>query len=248
MIEYNEHIIMSNLVLTAFCNNDINNVLLPKVIPEARRVLNIIDMLGSAAYGKPKHGLGRPLTQEHRLTEHGKDVIAHAITSFETALRHSLESLPTYVVERIGIYDIDYLLTKADDAFPDDLLARIPTKSREDFRRAGTCLAFDLHTATGFHGYRAVDEMLRAYCTHFTGGLPKQRDWGAFIAAVRGVTIPRVRVPNARTIELMNRVRSIDRNPHIHPETDLDADEAKNAFDLCRTVITFMATDIENAP
>lgn len=181
------------------------------------------------------------------LTEHAQDQIARRVAGFETALRHGLESLPTYVVERIGIYDADCLLTKADDAFPADLRPHIPTKSTEDFRRAGSCLAFDLHTASGFHGYRAVDEMLRTYCTHFAGSLPKQKDWGSFIQAVRNVPTGSPRMPNTRTIALIDRTRAEDRNPLIHPETDLNAQEANGAFDLCRTAITFMAMDIKNA-
>jgi hypothetical protein len=171
------------------------------------------------------------------------ELLQRSLAAFDTTLKHELNSLPTYVIENTGgIYDTDaLLLSRAEEAIPPDL------RPLEDFRRAGACLGFELYTASGFHGFRAVDTMLRAYCTHFTG-LPLQRDWGAFIRAVRAVSAPAARIPNTRTIELIDRVRAEDRNPLIHPETNLDATAAYMAFDLCRSVIVFMATDIKNAP
>jgi hypothetical protein len=93
-----------------------------------------------------------------------------------------------------------------------------------------------------------MDETLRSYCTHFTGSLPKQRDWGSFIRELKTVPAGSARNPNTRTVELVDRIRAEDRNPLIHPETDLNAPQAHGAFDLCRTAIAFMATDIKDAP
>jgi hypothetical protein len=157
------------------------------------------------------------------VTEHGHSFIARQLISFETALRHELNSLPTYVIEKIGIYDTDDLLTKADNAIAVDLKPFVPPKALDDFKKSGACLAFELYTASGFHGYRAVDETLRSYCRHFTGSLPSRRDWGKSIQAVRSVPVGSARMPNSRTIELIDRLRAEDRNPLIHPETDLDA-------------------------
>jgi hypothetical protein len=190
-----------------------------------------------------------PYVDAHgKLTESAQSLLGRAAVSFETALKHELNGLPTYVIEQVGIYDTDDLLTRADDAIAPDLKPSIPTASLEDFKKAGACLAFELHTASGFHGYRAVDAMLRAYCIHFAGSLPAGRDWGKFITAVRAIGIPMARVPNRRTVELIDRIRAEDRNPLIHPETDLDAEAASIAFDLCRSAIVFMATDMRNAP
>ena len=233
---------MCGLRLGAFCRNELNQRLLPNAVREATFLRNTVRMLSDPT---PTEVYVNP---NGELTQEAEDIIAREVVEFETALRHGLDGLPTYVVERVGIYDADYLLTKADDAFPADLRPYIPAKSLDDFKKAGSCLAFELYTASGFHGFRALDEALRAYCTHFTGGLPKQGDWGSFIREIRSVPVGSARMPNTRTVDLIDRIRAEDRNPLIHPETDLDALQANTTFDLCRTAITFMAMDIKAAP
>jgi len=189
-----------------------------------------------------------PLASGGIVSESMHSVLSRSIASFETALKHELNDLPTYVIEKVGIYDTDSLLSRADDSIASDLKPLIPAKALDDFRRAGACLAFELFTASGFHGFRAVDSTLRAYCTHFTSGLPARLDWGHLIQAVRGVAPGAMRMPNLRTIEVIDRIRALDRNPLIHPETDLDAIAAYTTFDLCRSALVFMAMDIKNAP
>jgi hypothetical protein len=119
-------------------------------------------------------------------------------------------------------------------------------------KTSGACLAFDLFTACGFHAYRALDGMLRTYFIHFSSGAapPKSRDWGSFIAELRKFLVKPSggRIPNSRTVELIDKIRSTDRNPLIHPEENLDKEEAMASFDLCKNVITYMAIDIRDTP
>jgi hypothetical protein len=67
--------------------------------------------------------------------------------------------------------------------------------------------------------------MLREYCNHF-GAKPKgnARDWGKYIGALRDVLNDAnvTRKPNERTIELLDSIRAVDRNPLVHPEQNLD--------------------------
>jgi hypothetical protein len=89
--------------------------------------------------------------------------------------------------------------------------------------------------------------MLRKYCDYF-GAKPKGngRDWGRYIGALRDLTAP-AKTPNARTIELLDSIRAIDRNPLVHPELNLDSEGALMVFDLCKNAISLMALDIRNA-
>lgn len=242
----NDQLMMAYITADSFCKDELSSRLLPNSVIEAKHVRAVVSVLGDAMAGKD--GLAAFADAAGNMSENAEASLSRAVAAFETALKHELNSLPTYVIEEIGIYDTDDLLTKADKAFTADVRAAVPDKALDDFRKAGACLGFELYTASGFHGYRAVDEMLRAYCVHFVGSLPSgRRDWGVFIQTIRGVTIPMARIPNKRTVELIDRVRAEDRNPLIHPETDLDASQAEMAFDLCRTAITFMAMDIKNA-
>jgi hypothetical protein len=232
--------------LNSFTNNGDNQKLLPNSVKEASYLMSCVSIIGDGASTGGIGGLW--VDAKGRITEAAQQQLARSTTSFEVALKHELDELPTYVIEKIGIFDSDDLLTKADEAIADDLRPFIPAKALEDFQKAGACLAFELNTASGFHGFRAVDGMLRAYCYHFTGSLPRARDWGKCIGAVRHVYIPAIRVPNPRTVDLIQRIKDVDRNPLIHPETDLNALQARTAFDLCQSALVFMAMDIQNAP
>ena len=237
---------MAWITLSTFGADALTQAMLPRAVIEAKHLRNVVDALSDEATGLP--GGMSPFLDSGKLKDSSHDILSKAVASLETALRHDLNELPTYIIEKIGIYDTDDLVTKADEALAADLKSHIPPKVMEDFKKAGAGLAFEMHTASGFHGYRAVDSMLRIYCAHFAGVLPQKRDWFNFIDAVRKVPKSNTRQPNLRTLELLDRIRAEDRNPLIHPDIDLDAAQAHLAFNLCLAAISFMAMDIKNAP
>jgi hypothetical protein len=179
-------------------------------------------------------------------------LLEYSLQRFETSLDDDLARLPTYIVEPVGAYSSDMLISYADAIFP--LLLRdgaiIPPQAIEDFRFAGKCLAFDVPTACGFHVFRATDAMLRKYCDHFGAVLKGTgRDWGRYIQALKDVLAAQTapKKPNVRTVELLDSIRANDRNPLIHPEQNLDSDEALAAFDLCKNAVLLMALDIKKS-
>jgi hypothetical protein len=176
------------------------------------------------------------------------NMIQFAFSRFETSLEDDLARLPAYIIETIGAYSTDALIASADRVFPASIKAAMPPNAVEDFRKAGACLAFDLSTACGFHAFRSADAMLRQYYTHFAGTTPKKkiRDWGSYIRNLRKAGLNKT--PNKRTIDLLDSIREMDRNPVVHPELDLDTETAVAMFDLCKNAITLMAIDIKNAP
>jgi hypothetical protein len=171
---------------------------------------------------------------------------------FETSLYDELQRLHTYMVDPVGAYSFDRLIGEADKVFPEGLRKTLISEQvLYDFRAAGRCLAFDLPTACGFHAFRAADTMIRVYHTHFIGVVPgkEPKDWGGHINAFRkAITNNQAKKPNDRTVELLDSIRAMDRNPVIHPEVDLDADTALATFDLCKNAITLMAFDIRDCP
>lgn len=183
------------------------------------------------------------------ITQYVVDKFEQLLSAFEVSLDDDLTRLPTFMVEPVGAYSFGQLINHADAVFPLNMRdgAIIPSQALLDFRSAGACLAFDLPTACGFHVFRATDAMLRKYCEHFEA-MPKGngRDWGKFIGALRDKKSGRM--PNARTTELLDKIRDIDRNPLVHPELSLDRDGALLVFDLCKSAISLMAMDIKNVP
>jgi hypothetical protein len=167
------------------------------------------------------------------------------LTRFETSLDDDLTRLPTYLIERVGAYSVDQLIASADNVFPKKVQKKLPTEVIDDFKSAGACLAYEQPTACGFHVYRAAEGMLRAYCNHF-GASPSGsgRDWGRYIRALRDIDPSATNKPNKRTVELLDTIRAVDRNPLAHPELSLDNDGALMAFDLCKNAISLMVADI----
>jgi hypothetical protein len=225
--------------LRGFYLNDINRELLPNAVVRAANLYEILFILWNG--GKP----GVILDSEAERLE-------GLLRSFEASLEDELDALPTYIIERIGAYSSEQLISHADNAFPSSMRDDIPKSVIEDFRKAGACLSFDLPTACGFHSFRAADAMIRMYYAHFVNVVPKKkpRDWGTYVRVLRLVlndpSAPRK--PNERTVNLLDSIRSFDRNPVIHPELDLDAETALVAFDMCKNVIVLMALDIEATP
>jgi hypothetical protein len=174
-----------------------------------------------------------------------------ALQRFETSLDDDLSRANSYVVERTAAYSSDQLISSADNAFSSSVKVVLPEQAIRDFRAAGACLVFEQYTACGFHAFRAVDAMLRKYSGHFCKPLAgTARDWGKYIGALRAAVTDAgtPKKPNLRTVELLDSIRSMDRNPLIHPELNLDSGDALHVFDLSKNTLSLMAIDIKNNP
>jgi hypothetical protein len=222
--------------LRFFARSEGNDELIPDSCRRAEDLIKSLESFRNA----PGHEA--PIVQED------VDLLGKALERFENTLENDLARLPTYRIENVGAYSVDKLISQADDVFTPGAKAKMPTKALEDFKKAGACLASDLPTACGFHAFRSADAMIRAYYTHFIGNSQSRepRDWGGYIRAFRAAqeNPATVHKPNIRTIELLDSIRAIDRNPVIHPELDLDADTAIATFELCKSAIMLMAMDI----
>lgn len=64
-------------------------------------------------------------------------------------------------IQRIGIYHTALLVNRADEVFAPEVLDRLSERTRAEWRSAGRCLAFNLHTACGFHLLRAAESAMR---------------------------------------------------------------------------------------
>ena len=238
--QFSHTLVSAEIVLEQFMG--LNKEILPQAVEKAKQLKDTIQR-------RLAHAI--ELISDAETTS-----VGWALTNFETTLEDELERLPTFLVEPVGAYSFGQLISNADAVFSEGLRTSgiIPNQALKDVQCAGKCLAFDQATACGFHAFRAADAMIRAYYAHFIGSPPpggkEPRDWGGYIQELRKAIAnnPKPRIPNDRTVELLDSIRAMDRNPVIHPEQDLDADTALATFDLCKNVITLMAIDIRNLP
>ena len=167
--------------------------------------------------------------------------ISNNLKNFETVLSAELQTSDTYFISQTGIYSTPDLIEKAERVFPESTRKHIPDHAIKDIRQAGKCLAFDLPTAAAFHMLRATEALIREYYGIVVGHLPRMqsRNWGRYISHLRehGADI--------KILAALDQIREMHRNPLMHPEDFLSADEAATLFGVVQGVIVSMAADIE---
>lgn len=80
--------------------------------------------------------------------------------------------------------------------------------------------SFERYTGAGFHCLRGVECVIRQCIVRLTGSLPVKRDWGSYIDILRRNNV------DPKTLSILDNIRSLSRNPLMHPEERLDIDEA----------------------
>ena len=133
--------------------------------------------------------------------------------------------------------------------FPADVAGVIPEKTKVDWRDAGRCLAFTLHTASGFHAARAVEGMLEVYYQLFAGKPDATlRSWHDYIKALEAVAEKQVApMPSAKTLSELDQMRTYDRNPIMHPRVVLSESDARVLFGSSEALIIGMAQEMTAA-
>ncbi|MBI3743650.1 MAG: hypothetical protein HY261_05110 [Chloroflexi bacterium] len=161
---------------------------------------------------------------------------------FQTVLAAELHTFAAYYVTKKAIYSTDDLIERAENALPDGIRKELTAETKKDLNQAGRCLALDVPTGAGFHINRATERVLLQYRAKFINTPPRDRNWGAYIQELRGVTAnPR---PEPEVIATLDQIRGLHRNPVIHPEDFLTDDDALVLFNICTSAIYAMGKDL----
>ncbi|NGO63370.1 hypothetical protein G6N76_06760 [Rhizobium daejeonense] len=165
--------------------------------------------------------------------------------SFRSVFEAECNDVDVYSVGQIAIYRTRDLVANASKAIPAEFRADMSREALKEFDDAGRCLAFDLPTACGFHALRGtelvMDDYLRAY-----GVTKKLFTWNEYIKAAeelangKGIN-PK---PSRKVTAMLDRMRSLDRNPLMHPRDELDAASAGQLFSLTAITVAEMVKDM----
>jgi len=166
--------------------------------------------------------------------------IREAAQKFETVLSAELSNSDTYWISPKGTHKTSMLLQYAHLELPSLILTEVPEASA-DFDEAGKCLLFDTPTAVGFHLLRATEAVIRKYYAIVTGVEPKKkfRNWGAYLKKLNQCGA------NSKITGYLDHIRENYRNPILHPEVTLTADDAQVLFGVCVSAIVLMATELK---
>jgi hypothetical protein len=179
-----------------------------------------------------------------------------ALADFETVLREEMREAAIYRVPQRGIFDTAKLIDAADESFPAEIGMVIPQKTREDWRAAGRCLAFALHSASGFHVARAVEGAIESYYQTAYGFSPDAKkatlhSWGEYIKALEAARTARPAkaslVPSEKVIAEIQQMKDDYRNPIAHPRIVLSEADARMLFSNGESLIIAMAQEMKTA-
>jgi hypothetical protein len=161
------------------------------------------------------------------------------LSRFQAALSEEIRQLPFYFVSPRGSLSIDHLVDGASVGYRTATLGLLDDFIRQEIDEAGRSLAFERATACGFHILRSVEIAIKGYLHAATGSLPKmnKRNWSEYITQLEAAGA------SADLIDLF-RLLKAKRNPLMHPQDNLDIDEAINLFCISRAVTDALIDDI----
>jgi hypothetical protein len=179
-----------------------------------------------------------PAKLEYVLSFQDAYPIINSLREFQIVLQTELGRMDTYFISQKGIYSTSDLIERADNVLPVEIIKVLSESIRSDIKQAGRCLAFDLATATGFHIMRALEGVLRDfYCPAFLNKKPKGRNWNSYIQCLKGTNA------DPKILAILDQIRSLHRNPTIHPQEVLTINEAMTLFGIAQSAIVAMVED-----
>ncbi|MGC1617699.1 MAG: hypothetical protein WA765_04355 [Candidatus Acidiferrum sp.] len=157
------------------------------------------------------------------------------------ALMLSEESAKGYVValERQRMFDLHTLVADIEAAFNPEIWPKLSKFSKREIEEAGRCLAFECYTACGFHLLRAIEKECYDCATLLIHSKPPRRDLGDYIKILTQYGV------DARTTAVLDNVRSLERNPLMHPEDWLNQDEAINILCITQLALSRLISCVE---
>ncbi len=161
------------------------------------------------------------------------------LNGFMVTLQDELDRLPMFTVTKKGNLSIDSLVEGASEGYPKAILELTDEFINNEINQSGRCLAFELPTSCGFHILRSVEIGIKAYVHAATGSLPKinQRNWGEYIRQLESVGC------GADFIDVL-KILKTKRNPLMHPQDNLEMDEAISLFCVCQAGMEALTADI----
>ncbi len=189
-------------------------------------------------------------TAEKRTEEWAKVVGGPRITklkeyiqAFEYVFSAELNNASLYFVEQVCAYKTSTLIESGDAVFPKSIRDQLPLLAITDVKAAARCLAFDLPTSAGFHIARAVETVLLQYFSVLEIERPEYKNLGRYIETLRDKGPEKGIDP--KVLAALDQFRDLYRNPIMHPDVNLSADEAQMLFANAQSAISAIISDME---
>jgi hypothetical protein len=169
--------------------------------------------------------------------------LSEQIQAFQYVFSAELNNASLYFVEQVCAYKTSTLIENGDAVFPKNIREKLPELAVIDLKAAGRCLAFDLPTSAGFHIARAVETVLLQYFLVLEIERPDYKTLGKYIETLREKGAPKG--IDQKVVAALDQFKDLYRNPIMHPDINLSADEAQMLFANAQSAISAIISDME---
>lgn len=208
----------------------------PEFLPRTKeRAKDIVSLLAPTVAAFQAGALDEIIMTEKDLT-----LLHRRVQDFETEFRKESGHLFVVCAENQRLLTPYVLTEKIENAVATKTWNYMSLMARSEIEESGRCLAVERYTASGFHIIRCVESLIREYIGACGVTLKdSERNWGKYAEMLRA---------NGAANEVTNMIdnlRSDDRNTLMHPEKFLNQDEAIGLFNLCQTALDRLINDME---
>jgi hypothetical protein len=163
--------------------------------------------------------------------------LAWLVIEFERELREEFNHLYAICLEGQGLFSSYQLVEKIESVF--SRWDRFTRETKRELEEAGFCLACERYTAAGFHSLRGLEIEVRDYVIVALQAMPKKRDLGHYVEVLKAYG------SDQKLIAVLDNVRSLERNPLMHPEDWLDRDAATELFCIVQGALSRLIADMD---
>ncbi|NTF31247.1 hypothetical protein [Rhizobium skierniewicense] len=170
--------------------------------------------------------------------------IPKKIDSFRSVFEAECHDVDVYSVSQISIYKTQALVANGSHVISGEYRQHMSADALKEFDDAGRCLAFDLPTACGFHALRGTELVMDVYLKSF-GITKNMKSWNDYIMSFQKLRDNKEakRKPSEKVSAMLDRMRTLDRNPLMHPREVLDGVGANHVFSLSAITVVEMIKD-----
>lgn len=165
--------------------------------------------------------------------------LRNALNSLGVFLKDEGEHSFVLCVENQRFLSASNLVDRIESCFDAEIWKVIDNAAKREFEESGRCLALERYTSSGFHALRGVECVIRQYIVKLTGALPRKRDWGHYVEVLKS------NGADPALTAVLDNIRSLERNPLMHPEDWLDIDDAIGIFTIAQTAIVRLVAGIK---
>ncbi len=229
MSEWFRVLIEARNIIDEFLNHQ-QHTLFPKTCEDLAGLLEAID-----AVAPPD---ARLIHQVHVLTS--KEVLDIATAINRSVDTFERECTDKFIVglEKQRALEPKTLIQEIESAIAPECWERLSQVTKREIEECGKCLAFERYTGAGFHMLRALEVEVRDYIWLLPVAIPTKRDLGYYIGILKD------NGADQKLIATLDNIRSLDRNPLIHPEDWLDRDDAIGIFNTTQVALERLISDL----